>query len=133
MKNKYSTELLDDLAKLYNFMVHFEFPMTAHYVWVASRQTTGIGGSPAYCEKFIKEIEDMKVIAETQPTTTLTIKELVMDKNENLVETGGDITTVIKTYSGAEMRSELYKINNYKFFRVKNTEKKHHENLDKPI
>ena len=130
MKNEYTPALKDDLAKNYNFIVHFDFPMTAHYVWVAIRQTTGIGSSTAYCEKFVREVEEIKAIAEAQPTTIITYKDLAFDNQKNLVEVGEPKTWEHKTYDKKDMEKAISKVTSYKFHRVSNIERKLHENLE---
>jgi len=90
----------DMLSKTYNFMVKHDFDITnPTQVYRAEVQTMGYHPSTAYCEKFVKEIEYIKHVAENQPITTVTYTRRFFSESEKIwVDLSGIETEVLKSY-----------------------------------
>ena len=139
----YSVGVMDMLVRIYRFMVLNMWEFTVQKAWVADHYTSialGGAGNMKVAEKFIKELEYVKQLAEKQPITFIQIQYYVHIDKDVYELTGKVEDLSMRTFDKSKMNkfisdtkhqsTNVNLLHNYKRFEILKIEEFNHEYLE---
>jgi hypothetical protein len=86
MKAEYSNDVKDLLVSIYDFMVRENIPFTAENVYITYGRLHIGKADKEFCDKFIRELDEIKILSELQPLYVVEKTTLYYDKNMKIMD-----------------------------------------------